>query len=46
LYVGPFTPRAGPFWNESFGASRAASTVRSVDDAVAFFEAGRAEAER
>jgi hypothetical protein len=46
LYVGPFTPRTGPFWNESFGASRAASTVRSVDDAVAFFEAGRAEAAR
>ena len=46
LYVGPSTPRTGPFWNESFGASRAASTVRSVDDAAAFFDAGRAEAAR
>jgi hypothetical protein len=46
LYVGPFTPRSGPFWNESFGASRLGSAVSSVDDAVAFFEDGRAEAAR
>jgi hypothetical protein len=46
LYVGPFTPRTGPFWNESFGASRPGSAVASVDDAVAFFEDGRAEAAR
>jgi hypothetical protein len=46
LYVGPFTPRAGPFWNEPFGASRSGSLVASVADAVAFFEAGRAQAAR
>jgi hypothetical protein len=44
LYVGPFTARTGPFWNEAFGASRSASAVASVDDAVAFFEEGRAQA--
>jgi hypothetical protein len=43
LYVGPFAlpPPEGGFWNESFGASRAGSEVRSVDDAVAFFREGR-----
>ena len=41
LYVGPWTPRSGPFWNESFGASVPASTVGSVADALAFFERGR-----
>jgi hypothetical protein len=40
LYVGPWTPREGQFWNESFGASVAASKVASVDAAVAFFEQG------
>jgi hypothetical protein len=41
LYVGPWTPRPGPFWTESFGASVPASEVGSVADAVAFFEQGR-----
>lgn len=41
LYVGPWTPRSAPFWNESFGASVPASTVGSVADALAFFERGR-----
>jgi len=40
LYVGPWTARAGSFWNEPFGASLAASAVGSVTDAVAFFERG------
>ena len=44
LYVGPFTPRQGPFWNESFGASRAGADVAGVDDAVAFFEEGHRRA--
>jgi hypothetical protein len=44
LYVGPFTKRDGPFWNEPFGASRPASAVTSVDDAAEFYEAGWAEA--
>ena len=42
LYVGPWTPRSGSFWNESFGASVTASTIASVADAVAFFELGLA----
>jgi hypothetical protein len=46
LYVGPFRLRSGPFWNERFGASKPASEVASVDDAVAFFEQGHAEAAR
>lgn len=41
LYVGPWTPRPGSFWNESFGASVPASTVGSAADAVAFFDHGR-----
>jgi hypothetical protein len=41
LYVGPWTPREGAFWNEPFGASVPASAISSVDDAVAFFEEGR-----
>jgi hypothetical protein len=41
LYVGPWTPRPGPFWNEPFGASLPADAVGSVGDAVAFFEQGR-----
>jgi hypothetical protein len=41
LYVGPRTPRTGAFWNEPFGASVAASAIRSLADAVAFFEQGR-----
>jgi hypothetical protein len=43
LYVGPWTTRDGAFWNEPFGASRPAATVHAIDDAVAFFEQGRAE---
>jgi hypothetical protein len=41
LYVGPWTPREGAFWNEPFGASVTASSINSVEDAVAFFEEGR-----
>lgn len=46
LYVGPFRPRTGPFWNEPFGASKPGAEVSSVDDAVAFFVQGHAEAAR
>ena len=42
LYVGPWTPRSGDFWNESFGASVAAPVIGSVADAMVFFEQGRA----
>ena len=41
LYVGPWTPREGPFWNEPFGASVPASAIATVEDALAFFEEGR-----
>jgi hypothetical protein len=44
LYVGPWTPRTGAFWNEPFGASVAAPAITSVADALAFFEQGRAHA--
>ena len=44
LYVGPWTPREGAFWNEPFGASVAASAITSVDEALAFFEEGRSRA--
>jgi len=42
LYVGPWTPRSGDFWNESFGASLGHEVVHTVDDAVVFFTEGRA----
>lgn len=31
-YVGPWTPRTGPFWNAPFGAIRPLDTSRDVDD--------------
>jgi hypothetical protein len=45
LYVGPHAgppPGACAFWNAPFGAARRWTAVRSVDDAVEFFLAGRA----
>lgn len=42
LYVGPWTPRTGPFWTEPFGASVPADAIGSVEAALAFFEQGRA----
>jgi len=38
-YVGPWTPRTGPFWTESFGAAR---RLRDLDDIAAFFAEGQA----
>jgi hypothetical protein len=46
LYVGPWTPRPGEFWDQPWGASRPASTVADVAAAVEFFEAGLVEAAR
>jgi hypothetical protein len=43
-YVGPWKPRSGPFWNQSFGASRVIDEVPTVDDLVAFFVEGRRQA--
>lgn len=44
LYVGPWTPSEGAFWNEPWGAGRAWSSVPTVDAAVAFMVEGLAEA--
>jgi hypothetical protein len=43
LYVGPSEPPEpdGGFWNETFGASRAATDIDGVDGAIAFFARGR-----
>lgn len=43
-YVGPWTPRTGPYWNESFGASRPRDQVPTVARLLDFFEEGRARA--
>ena len=40
-YVGPWTPKAGPFWNQPFGAARTMAELATVDDVVSFFEEGR-----
>ncbi len=39
-YVGPWTPRAGPFWDQPFGASRALSVLGTADAVAAFFREG------
>jgi len=44
LYVGPWTARKGPFWNEPFGASRGGGAVTDVAGAVAFFAEGHERA--
>jgi hypothetical protein len=48
LYVGPWSPPEpdGGFWNEPFGASAVGAAGVSVDDALAFFREGRAQAAR
>ncbi|MFG1795129.1 hypothetical protein [Nocardia sp. NPDC049149] len=43
-YVGPWTPRTGPFWNASFGALRPREDVNSTSSLLEFFEQGRAAA--
>lgn len=40
LYVGPWTQRTGPFWNEPWGASVSWRGVPDVPAAVAFLEEG------
>jgi hypothetical protein len=39
-YVGPWTPRTGPFWNASFGALRPATELPDADAVAAFFAEG------
>jgi len=41
-YVGPWKPRAGPFWNAPFGATRPMRELPDPDAVVAFFAEGRA----
>ncbi|GAA2557936.1 hypothetical protein [Pseudonocardia hydrocarbonoxydans] len=43
-YVGPWTPREGPFWNAAFGALRPATALPDADAVARFFAQGRAEA--
>jgi hypothetical protein len=40
-YVGPWTARAGEFWNAPFGALRDAGDLPDVGAVVSFFQAGR-----
>jgi hypothetical protein len=42
LYVGPFEPRSGEFWNVPFGAVLTYTAVRAGADPLEFFLAGRA----
>jgi hypothetical protein len=44
LYVGPWSPHEGPFWNEPFGASISWTHVPDSDAALAFFRHGFDEA--
>jgi len=45
-YFGPWTPRAGDFWNAPFGALRPASDLPDVGSVLAFFTEGRPNAWR
>lgn len=39
-YVGPWTPRAGEFWNAPFGAARPVRELGGVEEVSAFFAQG------
>jgi hypothetical protein len=41
LYVGPFEPRTGDFWNERFGASLSYRDLLAGADALGFLRRGR-----
>lgn len=41
LYVGPWAPRQGTFWNEPFGASLSYADIRSGADGLEFLRRGR-----
>jgi hypothetical protein len=41
-YVGPWSPREGVFWNEPFGASRAATELPTAGAVLEFFREGEA----
>ncbi|MGW4242823.1 hypothetical protein [Nocardia sp. NPDC004722] len=40
-YVGPWTPRTGEFWNQSFGAARTIAELGGPEGLLAFFTEGR-----
>ncbi|WP_040806279.1 hypothetical protein [Nocardia concava] len=40
-YVGPWTPRTGEFWNQSFGAARTIAELGGPETLLAFFTEGR-----
>jgi hypothetical protein len=42
LYIAPFEPRQGEFWNESFGASLSYAEILAGADPLAFLRRGRA----
>ena len=39
-YVGPWTPRTGDFWNQSFGAAQPLSALGGADAVADFFREG------
>ncbi|MEV6768475.1 hypothetical protein AB0N05_07555 [Nocardia sp. NPDC051030] len=39
-YVGPWTPRTGPFWNQSFGAARPLTELSTAAAVLDFFTEG------
>jgi hypothetical protein len=41
LYVGPYQPRTGGFWNESFGASLSYADILAGADPLAFLRHGK-----
>jgi hypothetical protein len=43
-YIGPWTPRTGPFWNAPFGALRPMRDLPDVDAVLDYFETGLREA--
>ena len=45
LYVGPWSPRTGPFWNEPWGASLGWEHVTDEDAAIRFLLDGLREAD-
>jgi hypothetical protein len=44
-YVGPWTPRAGAFWNTEFGAARPLSELGGADAVTTFFLEGASRAD-
>lgn len=44
LYVGPWTPQAGDFWNEPYGAARSWTDLEGIEHAVDFMLDGLSRA--